>query len=86
MLTADRVDILVSFIKWAGLRLLMPGFEDLLKRGVMVRVITTSYLGPVPEAGFLAGSGEGVMEIIERPVFGQVKVAPRERITTFLLR
>jgi HKD family nuclease len=45
MLTADRVDILVSFIKWAGLRLLMPGFEDLLKRGVMVRVITTSYLG-----------------------------------------
>ena len=45
MLTADRVDILVSFIKLAGLRLLMPGFEDLLKRGVMVRVITTSYLG-----------------------------------------
>ena len=45
MLTADRVDILVSFIKWAGLRLLMPGFEDLLRRGVKVRVITTSYLG-----------------------------------------
>ena len=47
---------------------------------------SASYIGPVPEAGFLAGSGEGVMEIIERPVFGQVKVAPRERITTFLLR
>jgi superfamily II DNA or RNA helicase len=43
--TADMVDILISFIKWAGLRLLMPGFEDLARRGVRVRVITTSYMG-----------------------------------------
>ena len=44
-LSADSVDILVSFIKWSGLRLLMPGFEDLQKRDIPVRVITTSYMG-----------------------------------------
>lgn len=45
MLSADGVDILVSFIKWSGLRLLLPAFEDLLKRNIPVRVITTSYMG-----------------------------------------
>ncbi len=45
MATADRVDILVAFIKWAGLRLLQPAFEELAARGVPVRVVTTSYMG-----------------------------------------
>jgi HKD family nuclease len=45
MRSADAVDILVSFIKWSGLHLLMPGFEDLRDRRVPVRVITTSYMG-----------------------------------------
>lgn len=45
MLSADRVDILVSFIKWSGLALLMPAFEDLEARGVPVRILTTSYMG-----------------------------------------
>ena len=45
MRSADAVDILVSFIKWTGLRLLMPAFEDLSDRHVPVRVITTSYMG-----------------------------------------
>lgn len=45
MSSADAVDILVSFIKWSGLRLLMPAFEDLRTRGITVRIITTSYMG-----------------------------------------
>ena len=45
MRSADEVDILVSFIKWSGLRLLMPGFADLQDRDIPVRVITTSYMG-----------------------------------------
>lgn len=45
MRSADSVDILVSFIKWSGLRLLMPAFEDLRNREVPVRIITTSYMG-----------------------------------------
>ena len=45
MRSADGVDILVSFIKWSGLRLLMPAFEDLRDRDVPVRLITTSYMG-----------------------------------------
>lgn len=51
MMSADRVDILVSFIKWAGLRLLQPAFEHLAVRKVPVRIITTSYMGASdPEA------------------------------------
>jgi superfamily II DNA or RNA helicase/HKD family nuclease len=45
MRSADAVDILVSFIKWSGLRLLMPAFEDLRERRIPVRLITTSYMG-----------------------------------------
>ena len=45
MRSADKVDILISFIKWSGLRLLMPAFEDLRDRNIPVRVITTSYMG-----------------------------------------
>ncbi len=45
MMTVDRVDILVSFIKWSGLKLLLPAFESLAERGVQVRIITTSYMG-----------------------------------------
>jgi len=45
MKSADAVDILVSFIKWSGLRLLMPALEDLRERRVPVRLITTSYMG-----------------------------------------
>lgn len=45
MRSSDAVDILVSFIKWSGLRLLMPAFEDLRDRKISVRLITTSYMG-----------------------------------------
>jgi len=45
MRSADRVDILVSFIKHSGLRLLMAAFDELAERDVPIRIITTSYMG-----------------------------------------
>lgn len=43
--TADSVDILVSFIKISGLRLLESQLRKLADRGVPVRLITTTYMG-----------------------------------------
>jgi superfamily II DNA or RNA helicase len=43
--TSDSVDILVSFIKISGLRLLETQLLKLRDRGVLVRLITTTYMG-----------------------------------------
>ena len=45
MKSADSMDLLVSFIKWSGLRLLIPAFEEMITRKAKVRIITTSYMG-----------------------------------------
>jgi superfamily II DNA or RNA helicase/HKD family nuclease len=46
---SDRIDILCSFIKWSGLRLLLPSLRKLAEsagsRGTRIRVISTSYMG-----------------------------------------
>jgi superfamily II DNA or RNA helicase len=47
--TCDRVDILCSFIKWSGMRILLDNLRDLAEKangdGPVIRVITTSYMG-----------------------------------------
>ncbi|NUN49664.1 MAG: DUF3427 domain-containing protein [Candidatus Brocadiae bacterium] len=43
--SADRVDLLCSFIKFEGLRLLIDRIKSARDRGVRFRVLTTVYLG-----------------------------------------
>lgn len=43
--SADRVDLLLAFVKWQGVRLLEGELSELMRRKVPLRVITTTYLG-----------------------------------------
>ncbi|GAA3130436.1 DEAD/DEAH box helicase [Planomonospora alba] len=43
--SADRVDLLCAFVKWSGLRILERPLAGLRRRGVPLRVITTTYMG-----------------------------------------
>lgn len=43
--SADRVDLLIAFVKWSGIRLVEGPLRELVDRGGRVRVLTTTYTG-----------------------------------------
>lgn len=43
--SADRIDLIVAFIRWSGLRLIAPKLHTFIGRGGKLRVITSTYTG-----------------------------------------
>ena len=43
--SSDRIDFLISFIRFSGLQLLLPALRLFTARGGQLRIVTTTYMG-----------------------------------------
>src|SRR3546814_20730369 len=57
--SADRRDLLVSFIKWKAVVILREAFRDFTARGGRLRILTTTYMG--------ATDAKAIRELAELP-------------------
>lgn len=65
--TADQIDLIVSFIKFQGLRLLYDELEEFVRRGdTRLRVLTTTYMG--------ATDPKAIRVLYELRKFGRVEI------------
>jgi len=48
--SADRVDVVMAFVKWHGIRVIESQLRELRERQVPLRIITTTYLGATERA------------------------------------
>lgn len=49
--SADRIDLIVAFVRWYGVRLMIDELSDAIRCGVPIRLLTTTYTGPDRCAG-----------------------------------
>jgi superfamily II DNA or RNA helicase/HKD family nuclease len=65
ILSSDKINFLVSFIKWTGIRIFEKELVEFTERGGLLKVITTSYMGAtdVKAVDFLSKLGNTEIKV-----------------------